>query len=51
MGTPVHLTIQELETLGRVAEWAQNDILVLKQKDTEQHSCQQLHCPRSDDRF
>lgn len=38
IGTPAHLSFQGSETLGRAAEWAQKDLWVSKQKDTEARS-------------
>ncbi len=38
MGTPNHLTIINSTTLGKSAEWASNDVWVVKQKDTEPRS-------------
>lgn len=38
IGAPAHLTFQGSETLGRAAEWAQKDLWVSKQKDTEVRS-------------
>ncbi|KAJ6784037.1 hypothetical protein PWT90_00324 [Aphanocladium album] len=38
MGAPAHLTFQGSETLGRAAEWAQKDLWVSRQKDTEAKS-------------
>lgn len=38
MGTPAHLTFQGSEALGRAAEWAQKDLWVSRQKDTEARS-------------
>ena len=38
IGAPAHLTFQGSETLGRAAEWAQKDIWVSRQKDTEVRS-------------
>lgn len=38
MGAPAHLTFEGSETLGRSAEWAQKDLWVSRQKDTEVRS-------------
>ncbi|KAK3179399.1 tryptamine:oxygen oxidoreductase [Lecanicillium sp. MT-2017a] len=38
MGAPSHLTFQGSEALGRAAEWAQKDLWISRQKDTEARS-------------
>ncbi len=38
MGAPAHLTFQGSEALGRAAEWAQKDLWISRQKDTEARS-------------
>lgn len=43
MGNPSHLTILNSTTLGVSAEWASNDLWVVKQKDTEPMSASSLN--------
>ncbi|KUJ06762.1 copper amine oxidase [Mollisia scopiformis] len=43
IGTPVHLTILNSTTLGKAAEWAAQDLWVLKRKDTEPRSSSALN--------
>ena len=38
IGAPAHLTFQGSKTLGRAAQWAQKDLWVSKQKNTETRS-------------
>jgi len=38
IGAPAHLTFEGSEPLGKAAEWAQKDLWVSKQKDTEVRS-------------
>jgi len=43
VSNPVHLTILNSTALGKSAEWAQKDIWVLRQKDTEPRSSDPLN--------
>ncbi len=43
IGTPAHLTILNSTTLGKSAEWASQDLWVLKRKDTEPRSSSPLN--------
>ncbi|GAB7364720.1 hypothetical protein MBLNU230_g5520t1 [Neophaeotheca triangularis] len=43
MGTPPHLTIQNSTTLANSARWAEKDIWILRQKDTEPSSADPLN--------
>lgn len=43
IGTPIHLSIINSTTLGRAAEWAAQDLWVLKRKDTEPRSSSPLN--------
>lgn len=43
IGAPVHLTILNSTTLGKAADWAAQDLWVLKRKDTEPRSSSPLN--------
>ena len=43
LGTPSHLSILNSTTLGKSAEWASQDLWVVKQKDTEPRSASPLN--------
>ncbi|EME46665.1 hypothetical protein DOTSEDRAFT_70620, partial [Dothistroma septosporum NZE10] len=49
MGATPHLTVLNSTTLGDSARWADHDVWVLRQKDTEPRSADPLNCLEPDD--